>query len=105
MSQDASMMLKFSIIATDVESVLAMQAHLLRDDNNDQVLRAVIVTRLVEARRSAAAFVLHENGRPAENEGPPVPSASPSRLPARHRRPLAAFDHRVLDVGVAGQTN
>ncbi len=38
------------IIVTDVESVFAMQAHLLRDDNNDQVLRTVIVTQLVEAR-------------------------------------------------------
>ncbi len=98
-------MVALPIIATDVESVLAMQAHLLRDDNNDQVLRDVIVTQLVEARRSAAAFVLLVNGRPAENEGPPAPSTSPSQLPAHHRRPLAAFDHRVLDVGVAGQTN
>ncbi len=54
-------MVALPIIATGVESVLAMQAHLLRDDNNDQVLRALIVTQLVEARRSAAAFVLHEN--------------------------------------------
>ena len=35
------MMVALPIIATDVESVLAMQAHLLRDDNNDQVLRAI----------------------------------------------------------------
>ncbi len=59
MSQDGPTMVEFPIIATDVESVLAMQAHLLRDDNNDQVLRDVSATQLVEARRSAAAFVLH----------------------------------------------
>ncbi len=61
MSQDGSTMVALPIIATDVESVLATQAHLLCDDNNDHVLRDVIVTQLVEARRSAAAFVLHEN--------------------------------------------
>ncbi len=105
MSQDGLTMVALPIIATDVESVLAMQAHLLRDDNNDQVLRNVIVTQLVEARRSAAAFVLHENGRPAENEGPPVPSTSPSQLPARHRRPRSVFAHRVPGAADAQHTS
>ncbi len=54
-------MVALPIIATDGESVLAMQAHFLRDDNNDQVLRDVIVTQIVEARRSAAACAPHEN--------------------------------------------
>ena len=36
MSQDGSTMVALPIIATDVESVLAMQAHPHRDDNNDQ---------------------------------------------------------------------
>ena len=33
-----------------------MQEHLPRDDNNDQVLRDVIVTQLVEARRSETIY-------------------------------------------------
>ena len=48
-SQDGSTVVALRIIATDGEAVLAMQAHLLRDDDNDQVLRDVIVTQLVEA--------------------------------------------------------
>ncbi len=60
-------MVEFPIIATDVESVLAMQAHLLRDDNNDQVLRDVIVTQIVEARRSAAACAPHGSEAPVRN--------------------------------------
>ena len=97
-------MTEFRISPSERQSVLAMKAHHLRgrqrvDDSRPDA------TQLVGVRLWVAAFVLRGNGRATPCEGSPSPHASPSQLPARHRRPLAAFDHRVLDVGVAGRTN
>ncbi len=97
-------MVALPIIATDGEPVLPVEAHRLREDN-EQGLRDVIVTQLVGLRLSAAAFALHEIERSVRSVEPPLPSTSPARRLAGDRRPLAAFDHRVLDVGVAGQTS